>query len=77
MTGELRQRTPEAEIAHQQFLKRCAEALAERNIAVRAIEAYLTADKKAHRQPKAAQILVALERIGYQLAQENQKESDS
>jgi len=37
----------------------------EREITVRAIEAYLTSDKKAHRKPKAEQILVAIERLGY------------
>jgi len=39
--------------------------MAEREIAVRAIEAYLTADKIAHRKSKAEQILVAIERLGY------------
>ena len=39
--------------------------MSEREITVRAIEAYLTADKIAHRKPKAEQILVAIERLGY------------
>ena len=39
--------------------------MTEREIVVRAIEAYLTADKIAHRKPKAEQILVAIERLGY------------
>ena len=39
--------------------------MTEREITVRAIEAYLTADKIAHRKPKAEQILVAIERLGY------------
>lgn len=46
------------------------EEISERDIAICAIEAYLTADKKTHRQPKATQILVALERLGYQLAKQ-------
>lgn len=36
-----------------------------REIAIRMIEAYLTADKMVHRKPKAEQILFALERLGY------------
>jgi len=39
--------------------------MTKREITVRAIEAYLTADKKAHRKPKAEQILAAIERLGY------------
>lgn len=39
--------------------------MSEREIAIRAIEAYLTKDKMAHRKPKAEQILDALERLGY------------
>ena len=41
--------------------------MTEREIIIRAIEAYLTADKIAHRKPKAEQILVAIERLGYVL----------
>ena len=41
------------------------EQVTERDIAIRAIEAYLTADKRIHRTPKATRILVALERLGY------------
>jgi len=40
-------------------------SMSEREIAIRAIEAYLTKDKMAHRKPKAEQILDALERLGY------------
>ena len=45
--------------------------MTEREITVRAIEAYLTADKITHRKPKAEQILVALERLGFYVESEN------
>ncbi len=48
--------------------------LTERDIAIRAIEAYLTADKVARRKPKAEQILVALERLGYHIEPKAEKE---
>ena len=55
--------------------------MTEREITVRAIEAYLTADKKAHRKPKAEQILVAMERLGYaspeEIARQEQRFAES
>ena len=44
--------------------------MTEREITIRAIEAYLTADKITHRKPKAEQILVAIERLGYKSPEE-------
>ena len=48
--------------------------MTEREITVRAIEAYLTADKIAHRKPKAEQILVAIERLGYTSPEEIERQ---
>ena len=49
------------------------ETISSKDIALRAIQAYLTSDKKVNRQLKAEQILKALECIGYHEHQERNK----